>query len=129
MILNITTPAVLFSTVSLLMSTYNTRFLSIAKLVRDLSLKIKNGDQKQEGCYKQQIYILSKRIAYIKYLHFFGVLSLFCSTSAMFLLLFKEFMIAKILFIVAIILFLLVILVAIIEIYYSMKALDIELKV
>lgn len=128
MILKITTPAVLFSTVSLLMSAYAKRFSAIAKLIRNLSLKIKNDNQNQEEYHSRQIFMLSKRITYIKYLHIFGVLSLFCSTSAMFSLLFKKYIIAKVFFIVAIILFLFAIVVAVIEIYYSMKALDIKLK-
>ncbi|GAB6138537.1 DUF2721 domain-containing protein [Halanaerobaculum tunisiense] len=127
--LKITTPAVLFSTLSLLMAAYAVRFSAVAKLIRRLSLKIKNNNSDQPEYYRKQIFILSKRISYIKFLQFFGVLSLFCSTSTMLLLLFKEVMIATIFFSIAIILFLLALIIAAIEIYYSTKALNIKTQI
>ncbi|AGB41301.1 Protein of unknown function (DUF2721) [Halobacteroides halobius DSM 5150] len=127
--MQITTPAVLFSTVSLLMSAYAARFSAIAKLMRGLSLQIKSDNLSQKDYYKKQISILSKRIYYIKHLHFFGVLSLFCSTLAMLLLLFKEFWLANIIFIVAIVFFLIALAIAIIEVYHSTTALDIKSKI
>ncbi|GAB6098390.1 hypothetical protein JCM16358_02690 [Halanaerocella petrolearia] len=111
------------------MSAYAARFSAIAKLIRDLSLEIRSDNLAQEEYHRKQISVLFKRVAYIKYLHFFGVLSLFCSTSAMFLLLFKEFMIANTIFISGIIFFLISLIIAVIEIYYSTRALDIKSKI
>ena len=127
MTLEITTPAVLFSTVSLLMSAYLSRFSTIAKLMRDLSFKLEGNNSEQEYI-NHQLIIFCKRIRYIKYLQFGGVLSLLFSTAAMFSLLFKKSMIANICFIIALILFLFALLIAVIDIYYSMQALSTKLK-
>ena len=129
MILEITTPAFLFSTVSLLMSAYIGRFSAIASLIRELSSKREDNDVMEDEYYKKQMGILFKRITYIRYLHCFGVFSLFSSTAAMFFLLFKVVMIANITFAAAIVFFLSAIITAVIESYYSMEALDIKLKI
>ena len=122
--MQITTPAVLFSTVSLLMAAYLSRFANLARLMRDLA---QQEDEEQEYV-NHQLAIFCQRITYIKYLQFCGILSLLFSTIAMFLLLLQFYLLAKISFIISLFLFLLTLLIAGIDIYYSMQALSIKLK-
>ncbi|MBM7555706.1 DUF2721 domain-containing protein [Halanaerobacter jeridensis] len=122
--MNITTPAVLFSTVSLLMSAYLSRFANLAKLMRQLT---QEEDEEQEYI-NHQLNIFCQRLTYIKYLQFCGVLSLLFSTAAMFLLLLQFSLAAKISFIISLILFLFALLMGGIDVYYSMQALSIKLK-
>ena len=122
--MNITTPAVLFSTVSLLMSAYLSRFANLAKLMRKLT---QQEDEDQEYI-NHQLNIFCQRLTYIKYLQFCGVLSLLFSTTAMFLLLLQFSLAAKVSFIISLILFLFALLMGGIDIYYSMQALSIKLK-
>ena len=122
--MQITTPAVLFSTVSLLMSAYLSRFANLARLMRNLAQK---EDEEQEYV-NHQLTIFCQRITYIKYLQFCGALSLLFSTAAMFLLLLQFSLAAKVSFIISLILFLLALLIAVIDIYYSMQALSIKLE-
>ena len=126
MTLELTTPAVLFSTVSLLMNAYLGRFSNIAKLMRELAAKIDQSDLDQ-SYINQQVAIFSQRIIYIKYLQFCGILSLVFSTGSMFLLLIEEVKLANIFFIMALVFFLLTIIIVVIDIYNSMHALSIEL--
>ncbi|MGM0369303.1 MAG: DUF2721 domain-containing protein [Bacillota bacterium] len=126
MTLEITTPAVLFSTVSLLMNAYLGRFSNIAKLMRNLAAEVDQSDLDQ-SYINQQVAIFSKRMIYIKYLQFCGVLSLFFSTGSMFLLLIEKLKLANICFIIALVFFLITIIIVVFDIYNSMNALSIEL--
>ncbi len=72
--LTLTTPALLFPAISLLLLAYTNRFLVLAQLVRDLHSKyIKNPDQLLLG----QIDNLRRRISIIRDMQFMGVSSFF----------------------------------------------------
>lgn len=122
--LQITTPAVLFSTVSLLMAAYLSRFANLARLMRNLA---QQEDEAQEYV-NHQLAIFCQRITYIKYLQFCGILSLLFSTGAMFLLLLQFSLAAQVSFGIALFLFLFTLLIGGIDVYYSMQALSIKLK-
>ena len=81
---NLTTPALLFPTISLLMLAYTNRFLTLATIVRNLYDKYKsNHDENLLG----QIANLRYRVYLIRNMQIVGVLSLlFCviSTFALF---------------------------------------------
>jgi hypothetical protein len=126
--LDVTTPAVLFSTISLLMAAYMVRFSAIARLIRKLSAQVKNNNLSRSNDHKSQLLILSKRLTYIRWIHFCGVLSLFSATAAMLLILFNNLMWADICFGAAITFFLLALVCVLVEIYYSVQALDIKLE-
>lgn len=92
MILNIETPALLFSATSLILLAYTNRFLTIAQIVRGLK---KNYEEQHSKTILLQIKNLNLRITLIRYMQLFGVLSLFLSVFAM-LLLFVEQQVAGI---------------------------------
>ena len=81
--LSIETPALLFSATSLILLAYTNRFLTIAQIVRSLK---KNYDQDQNKSILVEIKNLNQRITLIRYMQLFGVLCLFLSVFAMFLL-------------------------------------------
>ena len=71
--LALTTPALCFSALSLLLLAYTNRFLSYAQLVRNLYRNYKdNGDKSLLG----QIENLRKRLNLIKHMQFQGIFSL-----------------------------------------------------
>ena len=76
---NLTTPALLFPTISLLMLAYTNRFLTLATIVRNLYDRYKsNHDENLLG----QIDNLRYRLYLIRNMQIFGVLSLlFCVLS------------------------------------------------
>ncbi|OCL26450.1 hypothetical protein U472_10640 [Orenia metallireducens] len=128
MILEVNTPAFLFSTISLLMSAYAGRFSKISKIIRKLSVDIHNSNLVERHYLKEQISLFSKRIIYIRRLQLSGISSLFCSSLSMFFLLFERINFANIFFVLAIIFFLLCLLICLIEIYYSIRALELNLE-
>lgn len=128
MILEVNTPAFLFSTISLLMSAYAGRFSKISKIIRKLSVDIHNSNLVERHYLKEQISLFSKRIIYIRRLQLSGISSLFCSSLSMFCLLFERINFANIFFVLAIIFFLLCLLICLIEIYYSIRTLELNLE-
>ena len=87
MILNLETPALLFSATSLILLAYTNRFLTIAQIIRGLK---DSYDEKLSHHILLQIKNLNLRLTLIRYMQLFGVLSLFLSVFAMLLLFFKQ---------------------------------------
>lgn len=82
MVLEITTPAVMFPSVSLILLAYTNRFLALATVIRQMDHC--NGDDYELN----QIENLKKRMVYIKRMQYLGVLSLlFCVISMLFIFL------------------------------------------
>ncbi|MDO9598390.1 MAG: DUF2721 domain-containing protein [Azoarcus sp.] len=76
--MDITTPALLFPAISLLLLAYSNRFLSLAQLIRQLHASPDHGSP----LVMRQIPGLKRRISLIQYMQTFGVLSfLLCSLS------------------------------------------------
>jgi hypothetical protein len=76
----ISTPALLFPAITLLLLAYTNRFLAIATLIRNLHKNFKtNPENKIIGA---QLSNLRKRLTMIKMMQLFGIISLFlCITS------------------------------------------------
>lgn len=124
MSLALTTPAILFSTVSLVHIGYTNRFISLSNLVRGLKEKYLNT---QDDAIIQQISNLRKRILLIKNMQLLGLASLlFSICSILFLYIENDFW-GGISFIISLILLLISVIMAGIEIWISMNALNIEL--
>jgi len=83
MSISLTTPALLFPAISLLLLAYTNRFLAIATLIRSLYKQHKE-DPKHE--IVGQIKNLRTRLGLIKSMQVFGVLSFFLCTLSMFML-------------------------------------------
>lgn len=76
--MDITTPALLFPAISLLLLAYSNRFLSLAQLIRQLHAS----PDYRSPLVMRQIPGLKRRITLIQYMQSFGVLSfLLCSLS------------------------------------------------
>ncbi len=86
MILEIATPALLFSATSLILLAYTNRFLTIAQIIRSLK---KTYDEARNKSVLLEIKNLNLRLTLIRYMQMFGVLSLFLSVFAMLLLFFQ----------------------------------------
>ena len=99
--LTLTTPAVVFSTISLLLLAYTNRFTAIAGVIRDLHEKKKEDDNE---LISSQIDNLKKRVHIIKNMQFYAILSLFFCVFSMFLLFFEKNRLGEISFAVSLIL-------------------------
>lgn len=81
--ITVTTPALLFPAISLLLLAYTNRFLTISGLIRSLHSKYK---ENPESVLLNQIKNLRKRVYLIQYMQLFGISSLLLSVVCMFLL-------------------------------------------
>jgi len=122
--LNLTTPGLLFSAISLLLLAYTNRFLSIANLIRTLHRNYKDTGDKAA---KAQIDNLHKRIRLIKDMQLLGIASLFLSVFCMVALFAGLVLMGKILFGLSLVLLLISLGMMMIEIQISVKALNIQL--
>ncbi len=122
--LSLTTPALLFPTISLLMLAYTNRFVAIGNRIRILHLQHK---QSPSDTILQQIKILRTRVRLIRDLQICGIACLFTSVFAMFMI-FKNYMeTAEYVFGLSLILLMLSFAFSAIEIVLSTKALYIQI--
>ncbi len=122
--ITLTTPALLFSAISLIMLAYTNRFLSYASLIRSLHEKFKaNPNEILLG----QIANLRKRLYLTKYMQILGVSSLFLCVFTMFLIFIGSEVLAVWMFGISLLLLIASLGVSIHEIQISVKALDLHL--
>lgn len=125
--LSITTPALLFPAISLLMLAYTNKFLAMASLVRNL-----NSQYKQNAASKPillgQISNLSLRLVLIKYMQALGVLSFFFCVLSMAFIFYGDQKLPLWLFAGSLLSLLASLGISLYEIFISTKALQIELK-
>jgi hypothetical protein len=122
--MDLTTPALLFPAISLLLLAYTNRFLTLAQVIRQLHAS----PERASSLVVRQIPGLKRRISLIQYMQSFGVLSfLFCALSM--LALFMERTAAgKVLFGVSIISLALSLLLSLWEVLISTNALAIVVE-
>lgn len=123
--LNITTPALMFSAVSLILLAYTNRFLAYAQIVRNLYADFQKN---KDILLINQIKNLRKRLYLIRAMQIFGVASLFLSMASMLFLYFNLDTLGGIAFALGLILMILSLSVSLWEIQISIKALDLHLK-
>ena len=121
---DLTTPAVLFSAVSLLLLAYTNRFLVTANRIRDLCLKARVAP---DPVLSRQITSLRKRVRLIRGMQALGVGSLLASVTAMLFAMTGEMAVARWAFVTALLLLLGSLALALREISISLEALDLEL--
>lgn len=80
--LSITTPAVIFPAISLLMLAYTNRYIAISNRLRSLH---QDYSKQKNSVILDQIKILKKRILLIRDMQLYGILSLFFAALTMFL--------------------------------------------
>jgi len=121
---NITTPAILFPAVSLLMLAYTNRFLSLASTIRKLTADYKAG---ADAAYLKQIENLRWRIRRVRDMQFCGTLSLLLCTISIFLIFSGLIFEAEVVFVVSLIIMIFSLLISLAEIQSSVRALDVHL--
>ena len=124
--LSITTPALLFPAISLMMLAYTNRFLAIANLIRSLHAKYKQFPDEKHII--KQIRNLRIRIRLIRSMQASGVLSFLFCVVCMFTI-FKGWTDASfIVFGISLLCFIISLITSLVEITLSMRALEVELS-
>ncbi len=123
--LTLTTPALLFSAVSLILLAYTNRFLSYAQLVRNLK---EQHLQHPSKVTRAQIDNLRRRLHLTRTMQILGVSSLFLCVVTMFLIYVGFILLSAYVFAVALVLLIGSLGISIWEIQISVRALEIHLK-
>lgn len=123
--IEISTPALLFPAVSLLLLAYTNRFLTTGQLIRLLSTQAKQTHNKE---LTKQIDNLKQRLELTKWMQFFGVMSMLLCTISMFGLFLEFFEIGKKVFGLSLITMCVSLMISLWEVYISSNALNMELK-
>ena len=122
--INLTTPALLFPTVSLLMLAYTNRFLTLATIIRNLYDRY-SSEQNQN--LLGQIANLRFRVYLIRNMQIFGVLSLLMCVVSMFALFAGWIIAGQWSFAIALMLMIVSMLISLRELQISVGALDLLL--
>lgn len=125
MTIDLSTPALFFSAISLLLLAYTNRFLSLAQLVRSLHAQYK---AEPTTNILGQINNLRKRLHLIRTMQIAGLTGLLLCVLCMFLIYVKATVVAEIIFGIAMILLIISLALSIKEIHISVKALDLQLS-
>ena len=123
--LNISTPGLIFPSISFLLIAYSNRFLAIATLIRDL--KTKFSENKAEILLKQ-IKNLRYRLKLIRWMQAVAVFGMLLALLSIFSLYLELDLIGKIFFVSAVISITTSLSIALVEIMFSGRALDLELE-
>ncbi|HPS13132.1 MAG TPA: DUF2721 domain-containing protein [Prolixibacteraceae bacterium] len=123
--ITLTTPALLFSAVSLILLAYTNRFLAYAQVVRNLYEKFK---ENPDSVLQAQINNLRKRLYLTRTMQILGVLSLFFCVISMFLIYFGQNDMGSWIFGIGLLLLIISLGYSAWEIHISVKALELHLK-
>ena len=121
----LSTPALLFPAISLLLLAYTNRFLTLASLIRELHARYKAN---RDGLILGQIANLRYRIVLIRNMQAFGIASLLLCVISMFCLFMDWVEIGKWVFCIGLILMAISLFISFREILVSIDALEIRLK-
>ena len=123
--INLTTPAVLFPAVSLLLLAYTNRFNALAAVIRKLHADSRTAP---DPSYPAQIANLRWRIRLVRNMQFCGVLSLLLCTVCMYLLFMGFITAAEIVFSISLLVMIASLIISLVEIQSSVRALDLHLQ-
>jgi len=123
--MELSTPALLFPAISLLLLAYTNRFLGIASVIRGLHGKINDTNK---DIISRQIVSLKKRVKLVIWMQILGVLSITFCVIAMFLLFFKLVLSGQVVFCISLIFMLMSLALSLYELRVSGHALTIELE-
>lgn len=124
--LQLSTPALLFSAITLMMLAFTNRFLAVANLIRGLHKKYL--ENPKENIIIEQIHNLKKRLSMIKYMQLSGVLSFLLCVICMYLIFIGAQFAANYVFIGSMLALLISLGISLVEILISTQALNLELK-
>ncbi len=123
--IEISTPALLFPAVSLLMLAYTNRFFGLAAIIRNLH---RTHTEKPNPIYLLEIKSMRRRMHLIRDMQSFGILAMLLCTACMFLLFRGYYRAGEAVFAVSILLLSLSLVWALVEIRMSGRALDLHLQ-
>ncbi len=123
--LTLTTPALLFSAISLLLLAYTNRFLAYASVVRNLHEQYKKDP---DGIIVGQIQNLRKRLVLTRTMQLMGIGSLLLCVLCMFLVYVEQQLAAEVIFGIALVMLIISLAISVREIQISVKALDLHLS-
>jgi hypothetical protein len=121
----LTTPALLFSAISLILLAYTNRFVAYTAVIRNL---YKQYMENKSTVLKGQIENLRRRLYLIRTMQIFGVISLFLCVVTMFLIFIGWKLIAAYMFGTALILLCISLAVSLLEIQISVKSMELHLS-
>ncbi len=123
--LTLTTPALLFPTVSLVLLAYTNRFLAVAALIRKLAAEYQT---KKDKNLADQIRSLRIRVRLIRDMQMLSIFALFLSVLCMFFIFDGDLVIAKYMFGASLLSLLISLGISLREIQISTRALAIQLR-
>jgi len=123
--ITISTPALVFPALSVLMLAYTNRFIAISRRVRALHAEHKNNPQKN---LLEQIQSLNKRLLYIRNMQFMAITGFLINMISIFLILIQQPKVASILFGISLVAIIISLLISMLEIHMSVMAMSIELE-
>jgi len=123
--MELSTPALLFPAISLLLLAYTNRFMGLASVIRGLHQQINETNQE---LIARQIINLRLRIKLIIGMQILGVLSISFCVAAMFLLFLQLGELGQLTFIISLVLMMSSLVVSLYELIISGHALNIELE-
>ena len=123
--MDITTPALLFPAISLLLLAYTNRFVVLTNLIRQLSNK---EGANSEGMIRRQISSLHLRLNIIRSMQSFGVMSFIICTISMFVLYLQWHAWGEMLFGLSLVLLVISLIYSLYEVHISTRAISIELE-
>jgi hypothetical protein len=121
--MNLTTPALLFPAISLLLLAYTNRFLVLAQLIRQL-----RGQENLTDVVIRQIANLRSRITMMRRMQALGVTSFILCALSMFLVFIDLLLVAQYVFGVSLFLLVVSLVFSLFEILVSTRAIEIELE-
>jgi hypothetical protein len=122
--INITTPALLFPAISLLLLAYTNRFLAIATLIRSLNKAYKD-DPKRD--ILGQIQNLRMRLNLIRNMQTFGIISFFLCVLSMFFIFSENLPFGSYMFGASLVALMVSLAISLRELHISTRALNLEL--
>ncbi|MBI9068029.1 MAG: DUF2721 domain-containing protein [Salinivirgaceae bacterium] len=123
--LSLTTPALMFSAVSLILLAYTNRFLAYASIIRNLYAEYQKN---KDFILIDQIKNLKKRLKLIRLMQILGVLSLFFSMFSILLLYMELNLLGGYAFVLGLLSMIGSLVISVWEIQISVRALDLHLK-
>jgi hypothetical protein len=123
--INLATPALLFSAISLLLLAFTNRFLALANLVRSLHAQYK---EKPDELLYGQIRNLRRRLMLIRNMQVYGISSLLLCVLSMFMIYIEVQRVGELIFGVALIFMIVSLSLSIKEILISVHALNLHLS-
>ena|SRR6266540_2205189 len=123
--INLTTPALLFPAISLLLLAFTNRFLALAALIRSLHDRYQTTP---DQLIVEQIGNLRYRVMLVRNMQIFGVLSLLLCVICMFVLFAGHVLLGKVTFGISLVLMMVSLGLSVREIHVSVNALNLQLR-